>query len=287
MTSTGWAPLGLDNTPAPGTDDTRVFIALPTYGGMNAEFVGTLLQCLQQTKSRIQILQGDSLVARARNNLAHDFMTNTRVPFLLFFDTDLVLDAEGVKHLLNLPPEYAVVGGCYPKKKTGPAEWVCNVAPGSAPDENGLQEVREMGTGMLRVHRSVFAAIREAYPQLHYTCDGNKDTRVDYFRVGTFPDPLMKITRYLSEDWFFCQMAKAIGFKIWADTKCAARHIGQVAYPFPAEQQITAESIAAAANANPNPNNGANMANFGANVMVASSPESPLPQPPAKPNENS
>lgn len=236
MTSSGWAPIGGEhlNKPAIPADEPRVFLALPIYGGIEAEFFATVLQCLQRMRSRVQVLQGDSLIPRSRNNLAHEFRKNCKAPFLLFIDVDLILDPVGLEHLVNLPPEYAVVGGCYPKKKTGPAEWVCNPIAGTAPDTNGLQEVYEMGTGMLRVHRGVFEAIAASYPQLHYTCDGNRDDRVDFFPVGTFPDQRnVGTVRYLSEDWYLCQLARAIGFKVWADTKCAARHLGRIAYPFP------------------------------------------------------
>lgn len=257
MTSNGWAPIGGEhlNKPAIPPEEPRVFLALPIYGGIEAEFFATLLQSLTRFKSRVQVLQGDSLVPRSRNNLAHEFIHNCKAPFLMFCDVDLVVDPAGLEHLINLPPEYAIVGGCYAKKKIGPAEWVCNPIAGTSPDANGLQEVREMGTGLLRVHRGVFAAIAASYPQLHYTCDGNHDARVDYFPVGTFWDkeagPEGKgYSRYLSEDWAICQLARAIGYKVWADTKCAARHIGRVTYPFPEPEAPKTEVNAAAPAAN-------------------------------------
>jgi hypothetical protein len=238
MTSSGWSPLGFNVGPV--NTEPRVLIALPVYSGLLVEFVGTLLNTLTLLSqngipARVEFLGGDSLIPRARNNLAHHWIHQTQIPFFLQLDTDLVLDAEGIKRLICHPPEYAVIGGCYPKKKPGPAEWVCNPIPGVGPREDGLQEVWENGTGLLRIHRSVYAAVKASYPQLVYICDGAHDECLDLFPVGTFPDPLNKRNRYLSEDWYVCQLARAIGFKIWADTKCAARHIGQVAYPWPPE----------------------------------------------------
>ena len=241
MTSNGWSPLGFTIGPTP--NEPRALIALPVYSGLMTEFVSTLLASLSHLNAtgisvRIEFLNGDSLIPRARNNLAHQWYHHSQIPFFVQLDTDLILDPEGIKRLLSHPPEYAVIGGCYPKKKPGPAEWVVNPIPGINVREDGLQEVWEMGTGLLRIHRSVYAAVKASYPQLTYICDGAQDERLDLFPVGTFPDPLNKRNRYLSEDWYLCQLARALGFKVWADTKCAARHLGQVAYPWPPEQQL-------------------------------------------------
>lgn len=257
MTSTGWSPLGFDI--GPRDTPQRVFIALPVYSAIHPEFFASFLTTVSHLASkgiaaRICPLPGDSLVTRARNNLAHIFLKETSIPFLLFLDTDLGLSPAGIEHLVSLPPEFAVVGGCYPKKVAGPVQWVFNPLPGT-PTNTTLPETLEVwenGTGLMRIHRSVFGAIREAYPQYRYMCDGAGDERCDFFPVGTFPDPINKRTRYLSEDWAFCQLARAVGFKIWADTKCTARHFGQIAYPWP-EPAAPAQPESAASPAVPGP----------------------------------
>jgi len=36
--------------------------------------------------------------------------------------------------------------------------------------------------------------------------------------------------RMISEDWFFCDRARALGFTIYADTKVILKHIGTVVF---------------------------------------------------------
>jgi len=245
MTFADCLPVGSKSRGAGAPD---VFIAMPVYSGLQVEFTGSLLEVIKSVNSRLEFHAGDSLITRSRNNVVHSFL-QTDIPWLLFLDTDLVFPVEHITRLLSHGTQYPLVGGCYPKKKLGPAEWVCNVLPGAELREDGLQEVGEMGTGMLKIHRSVFGALREAYPQLRYKCDGNKDIRYDFFPVGTFKPLDAKPeddARYLSEDWYICQLARAIGFKIWADTKCTAQHIGIAAYPLDAKVPDNAEANKAA-----------------------------------------
>jgi hypothetical protein len=232
MTANDCLPVGHRRPASSGDPVPDVFIALPVYSQLMVEFTGSLMNALRSNLARVEFHAGDSLVTRARNNVVHTFL-QTKIPWLLFLDTDLIFDADAIKRLLSWGPEYPLVGGCYPKKKVGPAEWVTNALPGVGPRPDGLQEVAEIGTGMLRVHRSVFAALREAYPQLRYQCDANRDIRYDFFPVGTWKTGDMAEARYLSEDWYICQLARAIGYRVYADTKVTARHVGVVAYPFP------------------------------------------------------
>lgn len=211
------------------------------------EFTGSLMNCLRKIIARVEFHAGDSLVTRARNNVTHTFL-QSQIPWILYLDTDLIFPAEAIERLCSWGPEYPIVGGCYPKKKVGPAEWVTNCIPGVGPREDGLQEVTELGTGMLRIHRSVFGALREAYPQLRYRCDAAHDIRYDFFPVGTFPNAGQE-NRYLSEDWYICQLARAIGYRVYADTKVSAKHVGVVSYPFPPEATPVATEPPKAADA--------------------------------------
>lgn len=237
MTSNDCLPIGTKR-PQP-VERAEVFIALPTYSTWVGQFAMSLINALPRMKAAICPAIGDSLVTRARNNIAHEFM-KTDIPWLLFIDTDLEFPPEHIEHLISHDSRFPIVGGCYPKKKLGSPEWVLNAMPGSSPDANGLQEVAEMGTGLLKIHRSVFAAVREAYPQLRYRCDAHKDIRYDFFPVGTYRDATFKPedpARYLSEDWYICQLARAIGYRVFADTRCTAKHHGSIAYPVTFEDQ--------------------------------------------------
>lgn len=175
-----------------------------------------------------RIVEGDSLVTRARNNVVAGFMASD-CDELLFIDTDIVFTPEQIFRLVSHDESF--VCGLYAKKKPE-LEWVANALPGAATDPvTGLQEISEGGTGLMKVHRRVFRALEEAHPELYYTCDTSKKTAFAYFLDGVFDTPAGR--RFLSEDWYFCQEARKLGFPVLADTRVQVVHEGWAQYPLP------------------------------------------------------
>lgn len=213
-----------------GVIKNRSFIAIPIYGEVHPWFM-VCLQRLMDCKSldclvRYQI--GDSLVTRARNTLTADFL-QTNCDQLLFIDSDLIFSIDHVRRVLDHPHD--VVGGCYPKKKAGEVEWVLNLLDegGTVADPGGLQRVKYVGTGFMKVRRSVFDTLS---PKCQQYANDNWPHRKerDFWKVGVynFKDGT---SRYLSEDWYFCQDWGDCGGKVFADTATVLKHIGTVAYP--------------------------------------------------------
>lgn len=214
----------------------KVFVGLPVYGGYHAHFVPCLLRLQGQAPCSLVIrsFPGDSLVSRARNRLAREFLA-TDCTHLLFLDTDLIFSPEHIARLLGHGEP--VVAGLYPKKQLE-LGWVCNVldaedgGPGD-PDDRGLHAVKYVGTGCLLIAREVFEALIEAHPELRYDADDGETPGDywDFFRVGVWECPRTGRRRYLSEDWWFCQMARDLGYTIWADTRVVLKHCGEMVYP--------------------------------------------------------
>lgn len=216
-----------------GTIPGRLFVAMPVYGAMPWEFVYCLENIQRATGKEVIYAwkAGDSLVSRARNRLTADFL-ETNCTHMLWIDTDLVFSKEHVDRMMSHQEE--IVGGCYPKKQVGDVQWVLNVL--DPPNESvvrsdGLQEVKYVGTGFMRIHRSVFERmIQERGQDMAYRCDSTGRLEYDFWKVGVcrFTDGT---ARYLSEDWYFCQNAIDLGYRIWADTRTVLKHLGQVAFP--------------------------------------------------------
>ena len=93
---------------------------------------------------------------------------------------------------------------------------------------NDPVEVLEIDTGFMKIKRKVFEDIMEAFPQFTYKPDHNRsghftgdryihayfDTVIDSKEyLGDVADGS---DRYLSEDYFFCQFVRKIGYKIFA-----------------------------------------------------------------------
>jgi hypothetical protein len=222
----------------------KLFVAVPSYGEIPAHSAQCLIRLAQTGLSgaamTMRMVVGDSLVSRARNALTADFLASD-CTHLLFIDSDLIFSAEQIDRLLahDLP----IVGGFYPKKQEGDLAWVCNAHPGFPPPEpNGLQSLRYIGTGFLMVKREVFDLMRYAHrEEIEYDADGSGRTEHDFWKVGVHIGPDGS-RRYLSEDWFFCQRALDLGYRVVADPHVILKHIGTSIFPLSSQQS----SIAAA-----------------------------------------
>ena len=214
--------------------DRHLFIGIPVYGAMDSHFVQCLLRLVADPPCKISIRcnVGDSLVSRSRNTLTAQFLASDCTD-LLFLDSDLIFAPHHVARMAS--HDEPVVGGLYPKKQQGPLSWVINAQDGAEPRADGLQNVRYVGTGFLRVNRSVFERMIEAFgADISYTPDhGEPRTEYDFWSVGSYEYRRERpgFRRYLSEDWFFCQRWLDLGGSVFADTRTVLKHSGQAIYP--------------------------------------------------------
>ena len=206
-------------------DKPKIFIALATYSKRFrpafVEFLEALVldERFYGIEFQFRIVPGESLVTRARNNLAWQFMMETDCDAMLCIDVDLHTTPDMVlKVIENWLP---VCGGRYPAKQAD-LRWILTPLNGNtAPEENGLLKVQEIGTGFFWVLREVLEGIINAYPEISYLCDGRADMQQlkwDFFSVGVVNHRLM------SEDYFFCFRARQIGYDIIADTMINIGH---------------------------------------------------------------
>jgi len=224
-------------TPTPVT----LSLAIPVYGGVDPHFYSSMLALTARRGERdyrIHLppaLVGESLVCRARNRLACDFLASDAT-HLLFIDSDLIFSPEHVDRIAaHAARGVPIVAGLYPKKQRA-LGWVCNVLePCPEPDEHDLQPVKYAGTGFLCIARSVFEAMMAAYPEARYDPDDGDAWDRDlweFFPVGIRECPETGRRRLLSEDWWFCQRARDLGYEVMMDTRIVLKHVGQFIYPF-------------------------------------------------------
>jgi hypothetical protein len=115
-------------------------------------------------------------------------------------------------------------------KKTG-GNFVSNYLPGQESiDLTKLQEVKQLGTGLLMIKREVFVRFKEVYPDRWY--ESRADPMAlpgpmhDFFKCGINPET----REYDSEDYWFCHDARAMGFKIWLCPWMKTTHMGTYEY---------------------------------------------------------
>lgn len=226
-----------------------VFIATPMYGGMAT---GTYTWSLAQTpvifmRSGVGLLYqyrtSDALVANSRNHLAKQFL-ETPATHLMWIDADIGFN--GLDIVSMLVADQDIVCGLYPKKAI---DWnrVARAAKDGVPPEElhrhvgsfvikplegqddeavaNSEEVVEItagGTGFMLIKRGVFEALQDHVPA--YVLGGA--TIKEFYKTDIEPGT----NRLMSEDYYFCLLARSHGFKVYAAPWVRLTHTGPYEY---------------------------------------------------------
>ena len=250
--------------------EKKIMVCTPMYGGMCSGMYSKACCDLATLATKYQMdvkffyLFNESLIPRARNYLVDEFIRAEQYTHLMFIDADIHFDPNDVLTLAALDKD--IIGGPYPKKciawekvrnavDTGLADedpqvleqytgdYVFNPVENTHKIQVGDPvDVLEIGTGFMLIKRQVFDDFREAYPQFSYTPDHNRSENFDgkrdihaYFDTVIDSDAYLgdisgKSNRYLSEDYFFCQFVRRIGYKIYLCPWMKVGHMGSYVF---------------------------------------------------------
>jgi hypothetical protein len=209
-----------------------VAIGMPVYDGrvdvLSAQQMHMGMYSTGSCVNKIIYEMGDSHVARARNKVATRFLKQKDCDYLMWIDSDIRFDVRLINKLRER--EVPVIGGVYLKKKL-PYEAVLNTKIG---EDGDLLKVKEVGTGFLMIHRDVLTAIKEAEPEHEYdpSADEDNEDYYDWFRSGVVN------RRWLSEDYYFCHLARKYGFDIFVEPSIVVGHVGKMEFPLPNETDL-------------------------------------------------
>ena len=199
------------------------------------------------------LMQGESLITRARNNCVAAFLENPEWTHLFWIDSDIGFTPEAAFRLLQA--DYDIAAGVYPlKREDWPTEglpqnmsheqflanfqrYTVNARPEKGAEhldfyiqEDGFIALSEAPTGFMVIKRAVFERLMQHYPELKYVPDSlgveNKGLHYRFFDVMVDPET----GRYLSEDYGFCRLWEGIGEKIYIDAKSNLTHQGTKIY---------------------------------------------------------
>lgn len=240
----------------------KIFFAVPMYGGQcTGTFAKSMINLAtvlgaHQIPFTFHAIFNESLITRARNYCVDEFM-RSGFDHLFFIDADVQFNPEDVLSLVYLQSEegspYDIITAPYPKKSISWEKIKAAVDAGVA-NENPVNlekfvgdyvfnlpegttqfrldqpvEILEGGTGFMCIRRDTFLKYKEAYPELSYKPDHVRSADFDgtreimcYFDCEIDP----KTRRYLSEDYFFCQRARAAGMKVWMTPWINLQHYG-------------------------------------------------------------
>ena len=223
------------------------------YGGMAT---GTYTWSLAQTpgvflQSRVGLLyqyrMNDALVANARNHLVNEFL-GTPATHLMWIDADIGFNAIDIVSMILADQD--IICGLYPLKainwervagavKDGvPAEdlndhvgyFSVNELDGnegsSSANPDGLVEIDAGGTGFMLVKREVFEGLGNEVPS--YIVGGKWIQ--EFYTTGIDPET----NQLVSEDYYFCRLARSRGFQVYAAPWIRLTHTG----PYVFESQL-------------------------------------------------
>ncbi len=212
----------------------KVYIGVPSYTPeVSMRFTNSLLQLIGNNAGppieiTLNFIIGQSYISKARNEMALNFLESDAHVFLQI-DNDILFTPADVQRLVShLQP---IVGGFYFKKNLGKRVAVCERLPDQGgPGANGLIELKYVGAGFLAVRRGVFERMIEAYHHddwFWYEDEGTGRKYWDFFPTMVHPG----LHRWLGEDWYFCERARELGYKVYGDSEVRLPHLGMVTYP--------------------------------------------------------
>jgi hypothetical protein len=245
----------------------HLIVGTPCYGGQVTSVYTTSLMRLQLacaqrggTDLSANLLSGDALITRARQNIVAHFLENSLATHLLFIDADIAFDPSQVFRLLDFGADIAA--GVYPTKRIDWAK-VRELAKADAPNleptslsyvldfenpakvaaKNGFAQVRYAGTGFMMIKREVLVKMIESYPDLRYSREHQAEDPLtkSKWRSALFNCFIEKEKGvYLSEDYSFCRRWTDIGGEIWVDLQSRLTHVGALSFNGDVATQFTA-----------------------------------------------
>ena len=193
---------------APVDPRPLVAVCVPCQDLVHHDFmlslIGMLFVSQPFCRPALQTYQG-AAISWSRNALVELSLKN-KADWLLFVDSDMTFPNETLGHLLNRGR--SVIGATYPRRRA-PFDSLGRLKPHPGRDvsNGGVFEAEFIPGGMLLVKASVFRQIKK--PWFEETYDYSQDPP------------------FVTEDYGFCNKAKAAGVSIWIDIDLS-QHIGHL-----------------------------------------------------------
>lgn len=216
-----------------GKNQFSVLLGLCAYRDIKIKTLELLLglQNCPNPKIHYKVLMGDALISRSRSLIATFFLRETTCDVLFFIDDDVTMSTMDATSIMWAAYQHKldIVGAIYPTKSQEapgmvmtPLEYETSVAFGK---QGGFLEARHIGNGCMAVRREVLQKMVDSGVPLcrhgrkeYYPFFQHKAMLID----GSWED--------LSEDYYFAEEARKLGFKVWADTRIKLYHEGPYLY---------------------------------------------------------
>ena len=198
----------------------QALIATPLYDGRaERDFINGLLQC-HGLYYAWACIEGQANISLARDLLAAQFLASDCTT-LVFIDGDIGFQRADLQRLLASP--HSVTSGLYPRKRAD-GDWVFQPLLDAPPaSDDKLFQVRHAGAGFLKIERRVFTDLIASGSFPSYPgADGQ--TTHHFFASGVVEG------EFLSEDYYFSEIATRAGHPVYIDPHIRLCHVGRWTY---------------------------------------------------------
>ena len=174
----------------------------------------------------------DALVCRSRSKTATAFLLDSDADVHVSIDGDVIFEPWQVAQIARQAVEYGMVGGLYITRSRADARPTSIFEPGQTitfGTDPTPQPVRWIAPVFLATHRRVLEAMAKELP----LCHEDESWRFYPFYQPVVADGPRGKPIYLSEDFAFCERAKAAGFTPYLAPNIRIYHLGD--HPFSLE----------------------------------------------------
>lgn len=193
----------------------RITIACPTNRGINPITMQCLMDLVGQSKHELHVIIPEEgyTIAENRNYTAFQALKN-KSEYLLMVDDDMTFEPDILDRLLENKKEICGVA-YHPRCETGTITkyldetHAVNIEQSDDPKYKDTFECWATGTGIILIKCDIFLKMEQPWFAFKYHKTGQCK---------------------LGEDWYFCENAKKIGIKTYADPKPKVGHQGEVIY---------------------------------------------------------
>lgn len=199
---------------------------------------------------------GDALISRGRSQACSRFLTEIDAPYMIFIDDDITFTPEDIGKIYHhLTQGYDIIGGIYPVR--GASQLSSYGFGGNLMIDGQIREIEYLATGFMGISRRILEKMRDELKMpwvnpsdwaqcwpffeakrcltdrglTRTTKAFTKKYGVSLLDFGQLMKHLGVLSRpkgdpiYISEDWDFCEKARQIGCKIYADTSVQLGHM--------------------------------------------------------------
>lgn len=221
-----------------------VFVGPSIYRSLDVRTATAMYAAMAGNPSEERViwapLWNDALIGRSRSLMTSKFL-ETDADVMVIIDDDIVFEWEDFWKLVEGARETkSVYGGLYVTRSTEP-HITSRLFPGASLDFHKTPqrrpiEIQYLATGFWAMHRDLVEAMVGAHFE---DADGGHTVGLcsqggpEAFYPFFMPFQVVEdngARHYLSEDWAFCNRARQLGYKVWADQSIMLMHMGL--YPY-------------------------------------------------------